>query len=375
MKYYVIAGEASGDLHASNLMRELLKLDSSVDFHFWGGDLMASVTNKKPYKHIRDLAFMGFVEVAKNIRTIFKNIAFCKQSILDVKPDVLILVDYPGFNLRIAEWAKQQGIKVLYYISPTIWAWKENRVNIVKRCVDKMYVILPFEVEVYKKHHVEVEYAGHPLLDAIEQEKQKMPSREDFLVNNKLDHRPIIAVLPGSRMQELEKMFAVMLEIVKDFPDYQFVIAGTTNLPAKAYEIATKQNVKIIFNQTYPLLNYAYAGVIKSGTSTLESALFKLPQVVCYKGGALSFKIAKLVVGDRIKFIALPNLIMNKAIVKELVQEDFNTQYLKQELKNILNSSNRETILKQYDELIHLLGGSGTSKKIAELMHQNIHAK
>lgn len=375
MKYYVIAGEASGDLHASNLMKELLKIDSSIDFHFWGGDLMASVTNKKPYKHIRDLAFMGFVEVAKNIRTIFKNIAFCKQSILDVKPDVLILVDYPGFNLRIAEWAKQQGIKVLYYISPTIWAWKENRVNIVKRCVDKMYVILPFEVEVYKKHQVDVVYAGHPLLDAIEQEKQKMPTKAEFLLNNKLEDKPIIAVLPGSRMQELEKMFAVMLEIVKDFPDYQFVIAGTTNLPAQAYEIASKQNIKVIFNQTYPLLNYAYAGVIKSGTSTLESALFRLPQVVCYKGGALSFKIAKIVVGDRIKFIALPNLIMNKAIVKELVQEDFNTKDLKQELKNILNSSNRDIILKQYDELIQLLGGSGTSKKIAELMYQNINAK
>jgi lipid-A-disaccharide synthase len=374
MKYYIIAGEASGDLHASNLMKELLKIDSSIDFHFWGGDLMQAVANKKPYKHIRDLAFMGFVEVAKNIRTIFKNIAFCKQSIIEVKPDVLILVDYPGFNLRIAEWAKQKGIKVLYYISPTIWAWKENRVNIVKRCVDKMFVILPFEVDVYKKHQVDVEYAGHPLLDAIEQEKANMPSREEFISKNQLENKPIIAILPGSRLQEIEKMFAVMLDVVNDFPEYQFVIAGTTNLPKESYQIAIDKKLKVVFNQTYPLLNCAYAGIIKSGTSTLESALFRLPQVVCYKGGNVSFKIAKLVVGDRIKYIALPNLIMNKLIVKELVQQDFNTENLKQELSEILNQQNRTEILKQYDDLITLLGGSGTSKKIAELMYKNIHA-
>ncbi len=300
MKYYVIAGEQSGDLHASNMMRELLNIDSSIDFRFWGGDLMEKVTHVKPVKHIRDLAFMGFVEVAKNIRTIFKNIAFCKEDILNYKPDVLILVDYPGFNLRIADWAKQQGIRVLYYISPTIWAWKENRVEIVKRACEKMFVILPFEVAVYQKHNYKADYVGHPLLDAIEQEKSTLPSLENFKKANNLDDRPIIAVLPGSRKQEIDRMFSIMLETVDVFKDYQFVIAGTTNLPKEAYQPALDKKIKVVFNQTYALMHNAHAGVIKSGTSTLESALFRLPQVVCYKGGTVSYSIARMVVGDRV---------------------------------------------------------------------------
>lgn len=375
MKYYIISGEPSGDLHASNLMKELLKLDATIEFDFWGGDLMAAVAKKQPLKHIKDLAFMGFVEVAKNIRTIFKNIAFCKQSILKAKPDVLILVDYPGFNLRIADWAKQQGIKVLYYISPTIWAWKENRVEIVKRSVDKMFVILPFEVDVYKKLNCEVEYVGHPLLDAIEQEKESLPNLSQFVEQNKLDERPIIAILPGSRKQEIEKMFSVMLDVVPQFNNYQFVIAGTTNLPKEFYQPALDKHIKVVFNQTYALLNNAFAGIIKSGTSTLEAALFRVPQVVCYKGGALSFKIAKMVVGDRVKYISLPNLIMDKPIVKELIQEEFSVKNIQDELNLILTDDKRNTMLAQYDELINLLGGSGTSKKIAHLMHQYIHEK
>lgn len=375
MKYYVIAGEQSGDLHASNMMRELLAIDPTIQFRFWGGDLMEKVTDQKPVKHIKELAFMGFVEVAKNIRTIFKNIAFCKQDILNYKPDVLILVDYPGFNLRIADWAKQQGIRVLYYISPTIWAWKENRVEIVKRSCDKMFVILPFEVAVYKKHHYKVDYVGHPLLDAIEQEKNKLPSREEFIKNNHLDNRPIIAVLPGSRRQEIDRMFSIMLETVEYFKDYQFVIAGTTNLPKEVYQPAIDKNLKVVFNQTYALMHNAHAGIIKSGTSSLESALFRLPQVVCYKGGAVSYAIARMVVGDRIKYIALPNLILDKPIVKELIQNDLTSENLKSELQKILSGPTREEMLKEYDHLIKVLGDSGASKKVAELMYAYINEK
>ena len=374
-KYYIISGEPSGDLHASNMMKELLLLDPSIDFRFWGGDLMAAVAKQKPTKHIKDLAFMGFVEVAKNIRTIFKNIAFCKQDILAYKPDVLILVDYPGFNLRIADWAKTNNIRVLYYISPTIWAWKENRVEIVKRACEKMFVILPFEVAVYKKHGYQADYVGHPLLDAIEQEKNKLPSKEEFITSNQLDNRPIIAVLPGSRKQEINLMFSIMLDVVDDFQDYQFVIAGTTNLPKEAYQPAIDKNIKVVFNQTYALMHNAHTGIIKSGTSTLESALFRLPQVVCYKGGAVSYAIARMVVGNRVKYISLPNLILDKPVVKELIQNDLTTTHLKEELQHILSGKARETMLAEYDGLITLLGNSGASKKVATEIYNHLHAK
>lgn len=375
MKYYVISGEPSGDLHASNMMRELLKLDHSIDFRFWGGDLMQEVTGKAPVKHIKDLAFMGFVEVAKNLRTILKNIAFCKEDILKFKPDVLILVDYPGFNLRIADWAKKQGIRVLYYISPTIWAWKENRAEIVKRACEKMYVILPFEVEVYKKHQLDVEYVGHPLLDAIAREKASLPDLETFISSNKLDQKPIIAVLPGSRKQEIERMFSIMLDTVKNFKDYQFVIAGTTNLPKEAYQKAFDMNLKVVFNQTYALLHNAHAGIIKSGTSTLESALFRLPQVVCYKGGAVSYAIARAVVGGRLKYISLPNLIMDKPIVKELIQGELTPANLTAELQKVVKGNERERMLTEYDQLIELLGNSGASRKVAQLIFDQVNAK
>ena len=375
MKYYVIAGEPSGDLHASNMMKELLMLDKNIEFRFWGGDLMEAVTHQKSRKHIKDLAFMGFVEVAKNLRTIFKNIAFCKQDILEFKPEILILVDYPGFNLRIADWAKKQGIRVFYYISPTIWAWKENRVEIIKRSVEKMFVILPFEVAVYKKHNYEADYVGHPLLDAIEQEKSSLPDKATFISKNNLDNRPIIAILPGSRKQEIERMFSIMLDVVNDFKDYQFVIAGTTNLPKEAYQMAVDMDLKVVFNQTYALMHNAHAGIIKSGTSTLESALFRLPQVVCYKGGTVSYSIAKMVVGGRVKYIGLPNLILDKPVVKELIQSDLSSKNLKEELTKIISGAIREEMLKEYDGLIKLLGNSGASKKVAELMYNHIHAK
>ena len=374
MKYYILAGEPSGDLHASNLMKELLRIDNTIQFQFWGGDLMEQVAKQKPRKHIKDLAFMGFVEVLKNIRTIFRNIKFCKQDILRFKPDVLVLVDYPGFNLRIADWAKQQGIRVIYYISPTIWAWKENRVEIVKRSIEKMFVILPFEVAVYKKHNYDADYVGHPLLDAIEQEKSKLPTKEDFTLENKLGDKPIIAVLPGSRKQEIERMLSIMLNVVGDFQEYQFVIAGTTNLPKEAYSNAIQMGIKVVFNQTYALMQHAHAGIIKSGTSTLESALFRLPQVVCYKGGAVSYSIARLVVGNRVKYISLPNLILDRPVVKELIQSELTASNLKNELKSILAGKKREEMLGNYDELIQLLGNSGASKKVAQLMYNHLNA-
>ena len=374
-KYYIISGEPSGDLHASNMMKELLLLDNTIEFRFWGGDLMANVAHQKPIKHIKELAFMGFVEVAKNIRTIIKNIDFCKKDILKYNPDVLILVDYPGFNLRIADWAKTHNIRVLYYISPTIWAWKENRVEIVKRACEKMFVILPFEVAVYKKHGYKADYVGHPLLDAIEQEKNKLPTKELFLASNQLDHRPIIAVLPGSRKQEINLMFSIMLDVVNDFKEYQFVIAGTTNLPKEAYQLAIDRNLKVVFNQTYALMHHAHAGIIKSGTSTLESALFRLPQVVCYKGGTISYTIAKMVVGNRVKYISLPNLILDKPVVKELIQNDLTAAHLIEELKNIISGKAREIMLEEYDNLIKLLGNSGASKKVAAEIYTHLHAK
>lgn len=356
------------------MMKELLRLEPALDVRFWGGDLMAAVSGKQPVKHIRDLAFMGFVEVAKNLRTILKNIEFCKNDILAYKPDVLILVDYPGFNLRIADWAKTNNIRVLYYISPTIWAWKENRVEIVKRACEKMFVILPFEVEVYQKHGYQADYVGHPLLDAIAQETETLPARESFLTSNNLDVRPIIAVLPGSRKQEIERMFSIMLEVVDQFKDYQFVVAGTTNLPAEAYQKAVDRKIPIVFGQTYALMRHARAGIIKSGTSTLESALFRLPQVVCYKGGALSYAIAKMVVGGRLKYISLPNLILDKPAVKELVQNDFNASNLRAELGRILQEEHRKPILEDYDRLITLLGNAGASRKVAQLIYNHVHS-
>lgn len=372
-KCYIISGEPSGDLHASNMLRELKLIDPNFEFRYWGGDLMEQQIGHKPVKHIRDLAFMGFVEVAKNLRTILNNIKFCKQDILDFKPDVLLLVDYPGFNLRIAEWAKKQGIKVYYYISPTIWAWKENRVEIIKRSVDKFFVILPFEVDVYKKHNYHVDYVGHPLLDAIEQQKPTLPSRADFLTKNKLADKPIVAVLPGSRRQEIDKMLGVMLNVIKTYKDYQFVIAGTNNLPKEAYQRAFDMGISVIFNQTYPLMYHAYAGIIKSGTSTLEAALFSLPQVICYKGGAVSYAIAKAVVGGRLKYIGLPNLIMDRPVVKELVQEALTEKNLSDELNLLFDQKERERILSDYKDLQVLLGNSGASKKAAGLFVKYLH--
>ena len=372
MKYYIIAGEASGDLHGSNLMKALQKVDANAEFRFWGGDLMQNVSDKL-VKHYRDLAFMGFLEVIKNLRTIFKNIAFCKQNILAYNPDVIIFIDYPGFNMRIAKWAKPLGFKTHFYISPQIWAWKENRIKDIKRDVDKMYVILPFEKDFYeKKHNYPVEFVGHPLIDAISDRTQKDEAL--FRARNRLNDKPIIALLPGSRKQEITKMLSVMLSVVDDYPNYQFVIAGAPSQEYSFYEqYITNPNVNFVSNKTYDLLSVATAALVTSGTATLETALFKVPQVVCYKGSWFSYQIGKRLVN--LEYISLVNLIMDKEVVTELIQDDFNTINLKKELKKTLNEFDRTKFFVNYYELEKKLGGKGASRKTAELIYNSIKEK
>lgn len=369
MKYYIIAGEASGDLHASNLMKALKDTDPSAEFRFWGGDLMQQQGGTM-VKHYRELAFMGFSEVIMNLRTIFRNIKLCKQDITQFDPDVIIYVDYPGFNMRIAEWAKKQGYKNHYYISPQIWAWKENRIKKIKRDIDEMYVILPFEKEFYEdKHNFPVHFVGHPLIDAIGNRPPVDP--ETFKRKNGLDQRPVIALLPGSRKQEIEKMLEIMLSIIHDFKDYQFIIAGAPSQDREFYEKYTKgSNIGLIMNQTYDILSISYAALVTSGTATLETALFKIPEVVCYKGSFISYHIAKRIIN--LDYISLVNLIMNREVVKELIQNELNTKNLKAELRKVLQEENRTNIFKDYHDLEMKLGGTGASMKTAKLIYKAI---
>ncbi len=365
MKYYIISGEASGDLHASNLMKALKNEDSHAEFRFWGGDLMQEVGGTL-VKHYKDLAFMGFAEVFMNLRTILNNIKFCKKDLLDYAPDALILVDYPGFNLRIAEFAKKNKITVHYYISPQIWAWKENRIKKIKRDVDQMYVILPFEREFYEdKHDFPVHFVGHPLLDAIANRTAVDPSF--FAAENDLNDKPIIALLPGSRKQEITKMLAIMLTMAPKFPDHQFVIAGAPGQDLSFYQkFLSDDNIAIVENKTYELLSIATAALVTSGTATLETALFKVPEVVCYKGNELSYQIGKRLVN--VKYISLVNLILDKEVVTELIQDEFNEIKLENELYKILDYKSREAMFDQYYELEKALGGKGASEKTAKLI-------
>lgn len=365
MKYYIIAGEASGDLHGANLMKALYQQDTNADIRYWGGDLMQEVGGKL-IKHYRELAFMGFVEVIFNLKTIFKNISFCKKDIESFNPDIIIFIDYPGFNMRIAKWAKQKGIKTHYYISPQIWAWKEGRIKDIKRDVDAMYVILPFEKEFYEnKHHLPVHFVGHPLIDEISHRKQV--DIVSFRKENGLDNRPIIALLPGSRKQEITKMLEVMLSVAKDFKDYQFVIAGAPSHDKDFYKPFIKnKNIHLLLNKTYDLLSVSKAALVTSGTATLETALFKVPQVVCYKGSRISYEIAKRII--KLKYISLVNLILDKEVVTELIQTDFNNKRLKEELNKILNEYNRAVLFLEYYNLEQKLGGIGASEKTAKLI-------
>ena len=366
MQYYIIAGEASGDLHGSNLIKELRKLDAAAVIRCWGGDKMEAA-GATLVKHYRDLAFMGFIEVIKNLRTIFRNIDFCKKDILKNKPDVLVLIDYPGFNLRIAKWAKRQGIKIIYYISPQVWAWKENRVKGIKESVDKMLVILPFEKDFYKKWHYEVEYVGHPLVEVIEEfgiRNLELPDQNTATTspNSKfqIPNSGIVALLPGSRQQEILKKLPIMLEVAKYFPSYQFVVAKAPGLDENFYNqlLAPYNNVSTVVNKTYELLAQSKAALVTSGTATLETALFAVPEVICYKGSSISYQIAKRLV--KIKYIGLVNLIMDKEVVKELIQDDLTVENLKKELDTLLNSKEKQEQLKNdYAALKNLLSQGG----------------
>lgn len=362
MKYYIIAGEASGDLHGSNLIKALFQVDPDAEIRCWGGDLMQKAGGKL-VKHYRELAFMGFAEVLLNLRTILKNIRFCKEDIEKFQPDAIIFIDYPGFNMRIATWAKERNIPTHYYISPQIWAWKENRIKAIKRDVDHMYVILPFEKEFYQnKHNFPVSFVGHPLIDAIHQRKKI--SREAFLTENQLEDKPIIALLPGSRKQEITRMLSVMLSVTEAFPNYQFVIAGAPGQEYEVYQPFLKPQVHYLNNKTYDLLAHAEAALVTSGTATLETALYKVPEVVCYRGNWFSYQIAKRVI--TLKFISLVNLIMDKEVVKELIQNELNTKNLIVELNKLLDVSKRQELLKNYDLLEQKLGGTGASTKTAQ---------
>lgn len=369
MKYYLIAGEASGDLHGANLMAALKSKDTEAEFRFWGGDLMQA-EGGPPVKHYRELAFMGFVEVIFNLQTILKNIAFCKKDIEAFRPDVIIFIDYPGFNLRIAKWAKKKGFKTHYYISPQIWAWKEGRIKAIKRDVDAMYVILPFEKDFYEqKHNFPVHFVGHPLIDAIA--KRDLVDEVNFKKENGLDARPIIALLPGSRKQEISKMLSVMLSVTNDFPDHQFVIAGAPSQENSFYqEFITGDQIKLLENKTYDLLSLSSAALVTSGTATLETALHKVPQVVCYKGNRISYEIAKRVIN--LKYISLVNLILDKPAVTELIQTEFNSKKLSEELTKILEDYHRATLFLDYYDLENKLGGKGASEKTASLIIDSI---
>lgn len=363
MKYYIIAGEASGDLHGSNLIKELKKLDQQAVIRAWGGDKMREA-GAEIVKHYRDLAFMGFIEVIKNLSIILDNLKFCKKDILESQPDVLVLIDYPGFNLRIAKWAKQQGLKIIYYISPQVWAWKEGRVKSIKQVVDKMLVILPFEEKFYENWDYKVEYVGHPLVQVVNEFLEKHPKQQP-------EGKPIIALLPGSRAQEVAKKLPIMLEASKKFPEYQFVVAKASSLDDHFYSslLQSYPEVSSVKDETYKLLSQATAALVTSGTATLETALFGVPEVVCYKGSAVSYQIAKRLV--KIKYISLVNLIMDKAVVKELIQNDLTVDNITKELNSILNDEQKmQQIKKDYTNLKNLLqkGGNASARAAQEVI-------
>ena len=363
-RIFIISGEASGDLHGSNLIKALIKQNPNLELEGWGGDLMqAAGMNLRV--HYKELAFMGFVEVLMNIRTIMKNFKRCKAHISEFKPDAVIMIDYPGFNLRMAKWVKEKNITSLYYISPQIWAWKQNRVHKIKAFVDRMFTILPFETAFYKKFNVDVDFVGHPLLDEINGSQNL--NVDEFKSKNDLSNKPIIAALPGSRTQEIKRLMSVMVEASAAFPEYQIVIAGAPGKTREDYAEFLNSSVHLIFNQTYDLFKAAEAGWVTSGTATLEAALHKMPQVVVYKASNISYRLAKRFI--KVKYISLVNLIMDKEIVRELIQKEANTNSFISELKPILkNGENREKMLSKYHSLIHKLGNSGASEKTAKLM-------
>jgi lipid-A-disaccharide synthase len=362
MKYYLIAGEASGDLHGANLMRAILQKDPQAHFRFWGGDRMAAVPKSEQVEHYKNTAFMGFVEVLKHLFTIFRFIKKCKQDILQYHPDLIIFIDYPGFNLRLAKFAKEAGFKTTYYISPQVWAWKESRVKKIKRYIDKMLVILPFEKDFYKRWDYQVDFVGHPLLDAFVEESCALSYQAD---------KPIIALLPGSRKQEISMILPLFLSVENHFPNYQFVVAGLSNIEATFYEeLLIGSNAKIVKNETYALLQNAKAALVASGTATLEAALFNVPMLVGYKGNFISYHIGKYLI--KVPYIALVNLIMEKPVVEELIQSALNEERLKLSLNDILNEDKRNVMLAEFQILRGKLGDEGASEKAAALIVKQV---
>jgi len=360
MKYYIIAGEASGDLYGSRLITELKSLDNNAEIRFWGGDKMV-LSGGTIVKHIRDLAFMGFYEVIKNIDKIFSNISFCKKDILAFNPDKIIYIDYPGFNLRICDWAKKKGFSNYYYISPQIWAWKEGRIKKIIRNVDKLYVIFPFEKKYYnEKHNIDTFYFGHPLIEAI---SSYNINKNFFSENNIPYNKPIIAFLPGSRIQEIKTILPIFLSIISNYPNYNFIIAGVNNVDPNIYNLGSYSNLFIVYYKTYDLLTNSFAAIVTSGTASLECSLFKIPQLVCYKTSHLSYFIGKLFV--KLKYISLVNIILEKGIVKELIQDNLNKKSLAYEFNKLCEQETRSKIIKEYSKIFDLLSVKDTSKKIA----------
>lgn len=357
MRYYIIAGEASGDLHGAPVIQYLNQLDPNAQIKCWGGERMQQA-GAELVKHYKDLAFMGFVEVIQHLPKIFENLRFCKEDISHFKPDVIVFIDYPGFNLRITKWAKEQGFQTVYYISPQIWAWKENRIKIIQKSIDKMLVILPFEIEFYQKYNYPVQFVGHPLVHTItENLKQKLI---------KISEKPIIALLPGSRVQEIQKNLPLMLKLIPEFPDYQFVIAQAPNLKKEWYNaFLEKEKALIVSDQTYNILKQSKAAIVTSGTATLETALFGVPQIVCYKGNFISYFLAKMLI--KVPYISLVNLILNKKAIPELIQSDFNKKQLKKHLNTILLDDNiQHQMQNDYNQLWSLLGNQNTSLIVAK---------
>lgn len=374
MRYYIIAGEASGDLHGANLMRALLCLDPQAEFRFWGGDAMSQVAGK-PVRHIRDLAIMGFVEVLQNLSTVTGNLNLCKQDILQFNPHAIVYIDYPGFNLRIARFAHDKGFLNIHYISPQLWAWKKGRIRGMRRNLDCLCYILPFEQDFYARNNFpQAVYVGHPLLDAVERFKN-MPADQSIPVH---PQRPLVALLPGSRRQELKTALPPMLQVARKHPEYDFVIAGMTLLGDRFYQplIQGIPNVSIVYDKTYPLLASARAALVCSGTATLETALFNVPQVVCYRANAVSAAIARVLIGDKIKYISLVNLIADAPIVTELIQQDFSSDRLEQEFLDIVQEGpRRQSVLDGYARVHSLLGNAGASDRTAAEIIKQIRSR
>ncbi len=373
MKYYIITGEASGDLHGANLMKGLLKSDPEARFRFWGGDRMAEVGGGENLaKHYKAASFFGITEVLKNLRTVLSQLRECERDVLDFAPDVLICIDYPGFNLKVARFAKEHGIKVFYYISPKVWAWKEGRVKKLKKYVDTLFIIFPFEIEYFRRHGIEAVYEGNPLMDSVEERRAELPSREEFLKENALGEKPLIALLAGSRASEIRNNLPFMVELSSRFPSYQFVVAGVPWLEGRLYdEILAGSDVKFVCGKTYEALCFAEAAVVTSGTATLEAALIGTPEVVCYKTDGLSAQVGKLLI--KVKFISLVNLIMDREVVRELIQWDMTIPNAEAELGAILpGGGKREAMLEDFAALRRVVGEAGASDRFAARMVEEL---